>query len=245
MSPAGAAVVPDRRPWVAVVEDYGPMRALLVRDLSGSGFRVDSYADAASLWRQFPHRHFDLVVLNIGLPDEDGFSVSRRLRRHTNIPVVLLSGYGSHEHQLLGLREGADAYLVKPVEPRVLVATLNRLARRRRADQGALPGTGGWWLVEQGWLLRPPGGPDIGLNGHERALLRTLAAADGGWLSGDRLEAALSRAGGAPGRRLLARTVWRLRRKVAAFTAVTLPLEEHQGAWRFVALSDERRPPGS
>ncbi|QJX02819.1 response regulator transcription factor [Alcanivorax sp. IO_7] len=132
---------------VAVVEDYGPMRALLVRELVAGGFRAVGYPDAASLWRHFPDAAFDLVVLNIGLPDEDGFSVSRRLRRDTRVPVVMVSGYGSNEHQLLGLREGADAYLVKPVDIHVLLATLERLARRLGLTTTArrrAPLAGGW-----------------------------------------------------------------------------------------------------
>jgi len=235
--------VPSPRPRVAVVEDYGPMRALLLRDLAGSGFQVDGYADAASLWRHFSLHRFDLVVLNIGLPDEDGFSVSRRLRRQTNIPVVLLSGYGSHEHQLLGLRDGADAYLVKPVETRVLVATLQRLSRRLEPGEPGSRYQRDWRLADQGWLLCAPDGADIALNGHERDLLRALAAAGGDGLDADRLGALLVRPGAAFERRLLGRMVWRLRRKIAAFTPLPPPLRESGGVWRFAGLIEGDHPP--
>lgn len=235
--------VPSGSPRVAVVEDFGPLRALLIRDLSGNGFRVDGFADAASLWRHFPQRGFDLVVLNIGLPDEDGFSVSRRLRRHFDIPVVILSGYGSQEHQLLGLREGADAYLVKPVDTRILVATMQKLVRRLRVASTDASNHQGWRLVDDAWVLRGPGGPDIALNAHERALLRGLAAADDQWVSTEMLLPALARrAGSHVGHHELAHTVWRLHRKIAACTFTVLPLEEARGAYRFRTLIDDHAP---
>ena len=237
----GAAVVAERPLRVAVVEDYGPMRALLVRELVAGGFRAVGYPDAASLWRHFPHTAFDLVVLNIGLPDEDGFSVSRRLRRDTRVPVVMVYGYGSNEHQLLGLREGADAYLVKPVDIHVLLATLERLARRLGLDDdGAPPRSAGWWLAEDGWLLRTPDNREIALNGHERALLSRLLAAAGAWVPDRDLSAALANGDARLGERPVpAPLLRRLRRKIAAFTGLPPPLESRAGAHRFASLINE------
>ncbi|MBL7250591.1 response regulator transcription factor [Alloalcanivorax sp. C16-2] len=230
----------DRPLRVAVVEDYGPMRALLVRELVAGGFRAVGYPDAASLWRHFPGEVFDLVVLNIGLPDEDGFSVSRRLRRESRIPVVMVSGYGSNEHQLLGLREGADAYLVKPVDIHVLVATLERLARRLRLeDRGAPPRSAGWWLAEDGWLLRTPDNREIALNGHERVLLSRLLAAAGAWVPDPELVSALAGQSRPGERPVPARLFRRLRRKIAAFTGLPPPLESRAGAHRFATLINE------
>ena len=216
------------------------MRALLVRELVAGGFRAVGYPDAASLWRHFPGEVFDLVVLNIGLPDEDGFSVSRRLRKDSRIPVVMVSGYGSNEHQLLGLREGADAYLVKPVDTHVLLATLERLSRRLDLENpGAPQRSSGWWLAEDGWLLRTPDNREIALNGHERALLSRLQAADGAWVTDQELSAVLSdphSGGEGPAPALLFR---RLRRKIAAFTGLSPPLESRAGAHRFATLINE------
>lgn len=222
---AGLAVSADPL-RVAVVEDYKAMRSLLVENLTANGFQVDGCADAAALWRHLSHFPCDLVVLDVGLPDEDGFSVGRRLRSQVGVAVVMLTGYASHEHQILGVHEGADAYLVKPVESHVLVATLNRIGRRlyRQVPGMETPRRLGWQLAEQGWLLRAPDQKDITLNAYERDLLHCLAAARGAPVGGDALLAALTRDRYPFDRRRLDQVVRRLRHKVAALSGYRLPL---------------------
>lgn len=207
---------------VVVVEDYDAMRWLLVDDLTANGFQVDGCADAAGLWRHLTHFPCDLVLLDIGLPDEDGFSISRRLRACPGVAVVMLTGYASNEHQRLGVRDGADAYLVKPVESDVLIATLNGIAHRLSRAPGRA--SADWQLWEQAWVLRTPAQQNIPLNAYERGLLRRLAAARGAVVErADLLDALLPLCQTFDGA-LLERVIQRLHHKIATLSGARLPL---------------------
>lgn len=220
-------VVSVERLRVAVVEDYDVMRSLLVDDLTANGFQANGCADAAQLWRHLTRSPCDLVVLDVGLPDEDGFSVSRRLRGHSGVAVVMLTGYASTEHQILGVDQGADAYLIKPVESPILIATLKRVGQRLadREARGAVD-SDGWRLADRGWLLRTPDQREIPLNAYERDLLHHLAAARGGAVTRARLQLALTRDPYPFDAERFDRVVTRLRQKVAALSECRLPLND-------------------
>jgi len=115
---------------VLVVEDE-PQIAQIVRDyLQHAGFVVVTTADgveAVSLARQ---RRPDLVVLDLGLPHLDGLDVARRLRRDTDIPIIMLTARVEESDRLLGLEVGADDYVTKPFSPRELVARVRAVLRR-------------------------------------------------------------------------------------------------------------------
>lgn len=218
--------MPAERLRVAVVEDYDVMRTLLVDDLTANGFQADGCADAGELWRHLTHSPCDLVVLDVGLPDEDGFSVSRRLRGHSGVAVVMLTGYAGNEHRLLGVAEGADAYLIKPVESAMLIATLNRVGRRRANGESGLADTEGWRLIDQGWLLRSPDRREIPLNAYERDLLYHLLAARGATVSRARLQRALTREPYPFDEERFDLVVQRLRHKVTALSDCRFPLSD-------------------
>lgn len=211
---------------VVVVEDDPAMRSLLVDDLHTDDFRVQGCADATALWQHLRDHPCDLVVLDIGLPDENGFSVCRRLHEQTEVATVIVSGYASNEHQTLGISEGADAYFIKPVESHVLVATLKRLGRRlgQHQEAEAIASIAGWQLLEQGWVLCTPNYRSIPLNAYERGLLCRLFAVDGATVPGDDLRLVLARENHAGSTRDLVRLVHWLQHKVAALSGCRLPL---------------------
>jgi DNA-binding response OmpR family regulator len=122
---------------VLVVEDE-PQIAQIVRDyLQHAGFSVVTTADGAEAVTLTRQSRADLVVLDLGLPHLDGLDVARRLRRDTDIPIIMLTARVEESDRLLGLEVGADDYVTKPFSPRELVARVRAVLRRveRAGDQ--------------------------------------------------------------------------------------------------------------
>ncbi len=116
---------------VLVVDDDLRLRDLLKRYLSEQGFNVKTVSDAPQMDRALLREHFDLMVLDLMLPGEDGLSICRRLRGTNNlIPIVMLTAKGDDVDRIVGLEMGADDYLPKPFNPRELVARIHAVMRR-------------------------------------------------------------------------------------------------------------------
>jgi DNA-binding response OmpR family regulator len=120
-------VVDDERKIVDLARDY----------LEHAGFSVVTASDGPSALDAVQRRHPDLVVLDLGLPGIDGLDVTRRVRRDSNLPVIMLTARDDELDKLLGLELGADDYLTKPFSPRELVARVRAVLRR--VDAGARP----------------------------------------------------------------------------------------------------------
>src|SRR6476659_7068461 len=120
-----AAMQPQQRQKILVVDDDLRLRDLLKRYLSEQGFAVDTVADAAAMDRQQGRVRYDLMVLDLMLPGEDGLAICRRLRSAgSRLPIIMLTAKGDDVDRIVGLEMGADAYLAKPVNPRELVARI-------------------------------------------------------------------------------------------------------------------------
>jgi len=129
----------DLKTRILVVDDDHRLRELLLRYLAEQGFEAKAVPDAAGMDRQLARERYDLVVLDLMLPGEDGLSICRRLRATPNAPAILmLTARGDDVDRIVGLEMGADDYLPKPFNPRELVARINAVLRRR-APAG-LPG---------------------------------------------------------------------------------------------------------
>jgi two-component system phosphate regulon response regulator OmpR len=119
---------------VLVVDDDLRLRDLLQRYLTEQGFAVSIVSDAPGMDKIMGRERFDLLVLDLMLPGEDGLSVCRRLRgTKNNIPIIMLTAKGEDVDRIVGLEMGADDYLAKPFNPRELVARINAVLRRRAA----------------------------------------------------------------------------------------------------------------
>ena len=122
---------------VLVVDDDQRLRELVVRYLTEQGFEVRAVADAAGMDKQLARERYDLVVLDLMLPGEDGLAICRRLRgekgAHASAPaIIMLTAKGDDVDRIVGLEMGADDYLPKPFNPRELVARINAVLRRRQ-----------------------------------------------------------------------------------------------------------------
>ncbi|HZZ94088.1 MAG TPA: response regulator transcription factor [Usitatibacter sp.] len=131
--PRDAAPGATRRGRVLLIEDSARL-ALSIRDyLDRHGFEVVIEGDGAAAAARFERVKPDLVVLDLMLPGRDGLAICRDLRRTHRVPILILTAKSESIDQVLGLEMGADDYVVKPVEPRVLVARIEALLRRSRA----------------------------------------------------------------------------------------------------------------
>jgi two-component system phosphate regulon response regulator OmpR len=120
-----------RKVRILVVDDDMRLRELLRRYLSDQGFTVEVAPDASFMEKVVARDPFDLIVLDLMLPGEDGLSICRRLRGNNNtIPIIMLTAKGDEADRIVGLETGADDYLAKPFNPRELVARINAIMRR-------------------------------------------------------------------------------------------------------------------
>jgi two-component system phosphate regulon response regulator OmpR len=122
----------QQRQKILVVDDDLRLRDLLKRYLSEQGFAVDTVADAAAMDRQQARVRYDLMVLDLMLPGEDGLAICRRLRSSgSRLPIIMLTAKGDDVDRIVGLEMGADDYLAKPFNPRELVARIHAVLRRQ------------------------------------------------------------------------------------------------------------------
>lgn len=159
---------------VLLLEDDELLRDhVLAPRLQQFGFEVTAIGRAADLCERVRQRRPEIIVLDVGLPDQDGFAVASRLRAEaSDIGIVMLTGRAGGVDRVRGLNEGADAYLSKPVDIDVLVSTLYSLARRLRAPRTVV--NAGWRLDADGWCLISPAGGMVALTKTERRLLEAL-----------------------------------------------------------------------
>ena len=126
----------DRQHRLLVVDDDSRLRDLLVRYLSEQGFEVKAVGDAPQMDRTRTREHFDLIILDLMLPGEDGLTICRRLRGTGDVtPIIMLTAKGEDVDRIVGLEVGADDYLGKPFNPRELLARIHAVLRRRPSPE--------------------------------------------------------------------------------------------------------------
>lgn len=118
------------QPRVAVVEDDDDLRDNMLYFLKASGYPVWGAESGEALFRRLLVDEADVLLLDVGLPGEDGFAVARRAAQLRTMAVIILSGRDSEKDRLNGLDSGADVYLVKPVDLRELIASIDEAWRK-------------------------------------------------------------------------------------------------------------------
>jgi DNA-binding response OmpR family regulator len=128
------------QPWrILVVDDAPEIRDLIEFYLSGEGFSVDTADGGLALREVMSRQPADLVILDLGLPGEDGLSLTRFLREHYDVGIIIVTGKGDVFDRVIGLEVGADDYLSKPFELRELLARVRSVLRRTRTNSVAPP----------------------------------------------------------------------------------------------------------
>ncbi|MCB1359687.1 MAG: response regulator transcription factor [Rhodobacter sp.] len=207
-----------------IVDDDERIRELLKRYLIKQGFMITAARDAAQARRLLSGLAFDLIVLDVMMPGEDGIALTQWLRETAVTPVILLTARGESRDRIAGFEAGADDYVAKPFEPRELVLRINAILRRApRVEQGP---TGPQTLVlgrmrydlDSGELR--DGVDPVRLTQTESALMRILAARVGQVVSREALVDHLGRDRGArvetAQERAIDVQITRLRRKIEA-----------------------------
>lgn len=182
---------------IAILDDEVDITLLLANYLQGHGFRVTQLHDGRALMALMPADPPALVLLDLGLPGEDGFSIARQLREHWRCGLVIVTGRGDSVDKVVGLEVGADDYVTKPFDLRELVARVKAVLRRIApndaagsdgANPGASPGMlrfAGWGLDVPARRLVSPNGQDVTLTTGEFDLLCAFAKHPGRVLSRD------------------------------------------------------------
>lgn len=120
----------DTEPHILVVDDHREVRDLVARSLKREGFRVSQAADGRTMRRALEDGRYDLILLDLMLPGEDGLSLCRGLRAQSDIPIIMLTAKGEEVDRVIGLEMGADDYLPKPFGSRELIARIRAVLRR-------------------------------------------------------------------------------------------------------------------
>jgi len=215
---------------VTVVEDDPDLCGSIVRYLSLVGMNVQSAGSGVELDKLLASSLPDLLVLDVNLPGEDGFSIAARLRSRSKIGIVMLTARGQLDDRVLGLTAGADAYLVKPVQFRELEAVIHSLTRRLReapVEDKAKPredDARAWGFDAASWSLITPGGQQVPLTNAEYRVLQTLTAEPGASVARDEIAASLGKVVGGYDDRSIDAVMARLRRKVNSATGENLPI---------------------
>lgn len=205
---------------ILVVDDDETIRALIVASAVRAGYRVEQAGDAAGMRAWLATGQIDLVVLDVNLPDGDGLSLTRDLRTHSDVGVIMVTERGGPDDRALGIEIGADDYLPKPVYPRELLARVKSVLERR----AGLRGNGvanrlrfaGWTLDIAGRAVLDHLGRAADLTPAEFDLLHILASRAGRIQSRDVLMAALGSDDAESGPRSIDILISRLRKKLVS-----------------------------
>ena len=174
---------------VLIVDDDTRLSAMLSEYLAAAGFQAESRPTGRDGLAALERAGWDAVVLDLMLPDIEGFEVCRRIRAHSDIPILMLTARGEETDRVVGLELGADDYLAKPFSPRELLARLRAVLRRRggRLAGGPPPLHFGRLEVDRGAREVRLDGREVALTSYQFDLLAALAEHAGRVLSRERL----------------------------------------------------------
>ncbi|MET0544261.1 MAG: response regulator transcription factor [Variovorax sp.] len=211
---------------LAVLDDEADITQLLATYLGSNGYRISQVHSGKALMELMARDAPALVLLDLGLPGEDGFSIARALREHWHCGLVIVTGRGDAVDKVVGLEVGADDYVTKPFDLRELLARIKAVLRRIAPPAAAVaPAQAAasstlrfaqWQLDTDARRLVDPKGDEVTLTTGEFDLLTTLVTHPGRVLSRDFLLTATRGRDGGPFDRTIDVQIGRLRRKVEA-----------------------------
>ncbi|OGT41822.1 MAG: DNA-binding response regulator [Gammaproteobacteria bacterium RIFCSPHIGHO2_12_FULL_40_19] len=210
-------------PNILIVDDDAGIRDLLSEFLKQHGFQTFVAQDGKAMRAVLERQTIELIILDIMLPGEDGLSLCRQLRSHSNIPILMLTAVGEEVDRIVGLEMGADDYLNKPFHPRELLARIKAILRRAKtpAAREVAPNAdnliyhfAGWTLNRGLRRLLSPEQLEVSLSAGEYALLLTFLERPQQVLNRDQLLDATKNRMAAPFDRSIDIQISRLRHKI-------------------------------
>jgi two-component system, OmpR family, response regulator len=184
----------ERTDHILIVDDDAGIRTLLQQYLEKNGLRATAVADGRAMRQALDRSAYDLVVLDVMLPGDDGFTLCRELRARSDIPIVMLTARGEEMDRVVGLEMGADDYVPKPFSARELLARIKVILRRARSlprnlqpEEERSIRFGRWTLDTVHRHLVSPSGVITPIGGAEYRLLRIFVAHPNRVLTRDQL----------------------------------------------------------
>ncbi|WP_299348818.1 response regulator [uncultured Shimia sp.] len=229
----------DVDPHLLIVDDDERIRELLKKFLVRNGFLVTSARDAAHARRILSGLDFDMIVLDVMMPGEDGMSLTRAIRETSTTPIMLLTAKGETEDRIKGLEAGADDYLPKPFEPKELLLRINAILRRMPevTETDAVPKVlhlgSIRYDIERGEMWQ--GDEIVRLTATESQLMKIFSATPSEPVSRTKLVEDLGRDGGQAQERAVDVQITRLRRKIEADPKQPRYLQTVRGAGYMLA----------
>lgn len=204
---------------VLIVEDEEFVLALMGAYLRDAGFKISLAASGREMLAILDQEKIDLILLDLGLPDEDGLVLARQIRARSSVPIIVLTGRTAHNDRLAALELGADDYLTKPCDPREIVLRIQNILDRsgggRKTEKPAdVIRFDNWSLDLASHSIIASGGEDVPLTPAEFNLLSCFLRAPNRVLTRDHLLDAVSRYGDSPTDRMIDVLISRLRKKI-------------------------------
>lgn len=227
--------VKDDAPHLLVIDDDSRIRTLLARYLGEHGFRVTSASDAADARRRLGGLAFDLLIVDVMMPGENGMDLTRSLRESMDVPILMLTARSEAESRIQGLEYGADDYLAKPFEPRELLLRINNILKRGTAPAAPLIEQirFGPFTFHRERLELKRGAEAVHLTDRERQIMAIFAATPGETVP----RTALMTGDANGGERTVDVQINRLRRKIEADPANPVYLQTVRGIGYRLAIT--------
>ena len=217
----------DMAPHLLIVDDDSRIRELLAKYLGEHGFRVTTASNAADARHRLSGLAFDLLIVDVMMPGENGIELTRSLRETMTVPILMLTARAEADSRIEGLESGADDYLPKPFEPRELLLRINNILKR-----GQVPATPlievvrfGPFTFHRERLELRKGSEPVHLTDRERQIMAIFAASPGDTVPRN----ALIGNDGPSGERTVDVQINRLRRKIESDPANPLYLQTVRG----------------
>ncbi len=221
---------------IIVVEDDKDLREGMVECLRLAGQQARGVGSAIEFYQEMSTGSFDIAVLDVNLPDKDGYSIASFLSEKTGMGIIFITGRDQEDDRIRGFSSGADLYFVKPVNTREFVLAVSNLARRlgterppAREKANAPETPADMWVLDRvRWRLISPRHKTMQLTAKEVVLAERLAAARGGTVTRRELLELLGHEAQHAESRSLDATIKRMRRKAMEFTEEPLPIQTVQ-----------------
>lgn len=211
---------------ILVVEDEPSLRSDLVEYLAMRGFAVEGVGTARELRAAFDTAPPAIVILDIGLPDGNGFELAKDIRARSDCGIIMLTALGEPDDRIRGFESGADIYLVKHSSLREIEATVQSLMRRLQDPQPRADHDSDQWLLNRSsWNLMAPNRQEVKLTATEFAFITALLEKAGQPCSREELAQLLARPQTSWDNRHLDAVVNRLRRKIKDYAQIEAPIK--------------------
>ncbi len=222
---------------ILVVEDDLHLRELISEYLQAYGHRVSLAASAAGFYQQLTQHTFDLVLLDLNLPDADGLDLLAELRQQSQVPVFIVSSRIDEPSRVRGLELGADDYVIKPFSARELELRVRNTLRRNSNDNEDEQAVYffNWKLCSERSCITHRDGHQEQLTKAEYTVLKLLLAADGSILPRDEMFQQLEREAGVSSIETITSLIYRLRRKMGC-TKDNNPIVTQSGVGYFIQM---------